>query len=389
MLDRGFEEQRDMARPVALLRQRVVRPQLGGERRRAGVEFGVADGAVAAHQGRRAGRTRDLPREAVRHRRTDQGHRLGAAGLGQRAAVRSRQLGRGRARPDGEQIQSAPEQTGHRLDFGGLEVVVGVLPQAVETIRVLDDGQCHRALRLGRCPPQGPGGAVRQRQRAEVGVLQDEQEVERRRPAGARLAVGQYIGQRHVLPVEDLPRTGAQAQQLAAQLLARCDGQRQQDGIGEHADTGLELPHRPVGHGTGDARTGQAGHPVQTPREDPEQQLKERQAQFGAEPVHGGTAYGVERGVQQPRPRGRPGAGRCQRFVRPDRLVQPGVVGAQPGALGQVGGAGEPLGLPGGVVERGGRPGSGRGYGTHRRRCVLAPESIGVPGRYIRQQHTE
>lgn len=343
---RRLEEQGD-AMPV-VGGDRMVPQQFGGERRGVRVEVGVAEATVAGHQ-RGCGRLRPHPPgEGLGHGGEGRRGTRTPAGLGQAAAVGAHQLGQRARVGAGQRVQAAPEQLGRRGHVGGVEVLVGVLPEAVEAGLVRDDREGERALGLGRGQPDRPGRAAGQRQRGEVRVVEDEEEVEQRR-VGAEVVVGDGVRERHVLRVEHRAYGVGLSAQLRPQFLGGCQRQGQQHRVGEHADTRLEVAYGPVRHRAGDARMGAAGHPVHGPAEERQQQREAGQSQLGAEPVEGGTAFRADRGVEQVVP----GAA-----VLPDRpqrrgdLRHVGVVAAQGVALCPVGRPGEPLGLPPGVVQR-------------------------------------
>ena len=315
---------------------RAVPRQLRGESGGVPVEVGVAESAVPGDQ---RGRTRvggHLPRELLGDGRQVQCSAPTPAGLGQPRAVRAHQGGQ-RATPGlrlpggavvgccprggragegsrrgagprhaaagprhaaaGHRVQPSQEQFGHRGDVGGVEVVVGVLPEAVEAGLVRDDGEGERALRLGGGEPDRAGPATRQAQRGEVGVVQDEEQIEQRR-VRAEVVVGDGMGQRDILRVEHRAHGGGLLDELRPQLLAGHQGQWQQDRVGEHPHAVGERAQRAVRHRSRHPQPGAAGHPVHGPGEDGQQQREAGQPERGTEPVERGPAARVDRSLE-------------------------------------------------------------------------------------------
>ncbi len=347
--------------------------QFRGEVRGTGVEGRVAqDAAVGRDDGRCVRSTGDLPAESLGDG-GEAGFRGGSAPvLREGPPVRRDEFTGGAAATGCERVHAPPQQLRHRLDVLAGEPVRGVLPQHVESVRRLDHGDRHRALGLRGRPPQGALDAPGQAQRPEVGVLQDEQEVERCAVAGG-VPAGQDVGERHLLVSQHLPCAGPGAGEVCAQVLAGLDGQGQQHGVRHHADAVLELAHRAARDRRGDARADQAGHAVQAPGEHAQQDLEPGEAELDAHSVQLVPPSGVEGRAQQVRPRCRARVLGGQGLLG---LLQPPVEREKPVASRLVGRAREPVALPQGEVH-GGRSG-----------CP-GPLVRGVAGRQVVQQDAQ
>ncbi|CAM5598901.1 hypothetical protein SCANM63S_06370 [Streptomyces canarius] len=163
-------------------------------------------------------RADDLPCESFGDR-GEPGQRGGPASVArQRPPVRGDQLAWRRASTGGERVHAPPEQLGHRLDGLAGETALGVLPQHVQPVGVVDHGHCQRALGVRRRVPQRTLDTAGQSQCRGFGVLQDEQGIERTALAGA-VPAGQHVRECHVLALQHLPSTRRRPDELRAQIL--------------------------------------------------------------------------------------------------------------------------------------------------------------------------
>ena len=302
--------QGDAAGLVVGRRQRVVRPQLRGERAGVGVELGVAEGPVAGSQRRRraasAGTWRSKPSATVAKLSVALGP---AAGLGQAGAVAGHQLGQG-GRPALDQpvqalartARPAPRASASSKWSSAYSHRQSRPPPCSTTVRVSAHLACGRrpATRDG-C--EQPGSA-----RLAKSVFSSTNRKSNSGPSSRnRWSLSTSASATSCRSSTALLARAVPAQ-LRAQLLGRVPA-------AAGCSTVLaNIPTLASNSCTGRLATGlamqrpvPAGHAVQAPGEHAEQQLEPGQPQLGAEPVQlGAPGLTSSVDVQQPRRRGRP-----------------------------------------------------------------------------------